>query len=160
LGFSSLDLSAQVRHAGKVLVMYEIPTIGQHEATAAIEFIVAEVAKRDKAAVIVVADAYGELVALLRMDRASLASITIAQHKAFTAAREGKPSKDIGLAARNPENGFDIAYLGDSRFTGFGGGIPVIVDGQCLGAIAISGLPEAEDIEICALAVADLFARL
>ncbi len=140
--------------------MYDIRTIGQREATQALQFIANELTNRNKVAVIAVADAYGELIALLRMDRASLASITIAQNKAFTAAREGKPSKDIGRAARHPEGGFDIAYLGDIRFTGFGGGLPVIVDGQCLGAVAISGLPEAEDIEICALAVADLLVRL
>jgi glc operon protein GlcG len=143
-------------NVGRVRFMYDIRTIGQREATNAIDFIAVEVTKRNKAAVIAVADAYGELIALLRMDGASLASITIVQHKAFTAAREGKPSKEIGRAIRHPESGFDIAYFGDARFTGFGGGIPVIVDGHCLGAVAVSGLPEAEDIEICALAVENL----
>jgi glc operon protein GlcG len=140
--------------------VYQIRTIGQREATLALQFIVNELTDREKVAVIAVADAYGELLAFLRMDGASLASITIAQHKAFTAAREGKPSKDIGRAIRDPENGFDIAYFGDARFTGFGGGLPVIVDGKCVGAVAISGLPEAEDIEICALAIADLQTKI
>jgi glc operon protein GlcG len=136
--------------------MYDIRTIGQQEAMRAIEFITAEVAQRNKAAVIAVADAYGEIIALLRMDRASLASVTIAQHKAFTAAREGKPSKELGTAIRDPLSGFDIAYFGDARFTGFGGGLPVVIDGKCIGAVAISGLPEAEDIEICTMAIQEL----
>ena len=140
--------------------MYEIRTIGQPEASRAIEFIIAEATKRDKAAVIAVADAYGEIIAVMRMDRGSLASIKIAQHKAFTAAREGKPSKEIGNAARSADSGFDIAYLADERFTGFGGGIPVMVDGRCAGAIAISGLPEAEDIEICQMAVDEVLKHL
>jgi glc operon protein GlcG len=140
--------------------MYEIKTVGQVEASWAIEFIVAEVTSRNKAAVVAVADAYGETIAVLRMDRAPLASITIAQNKAFTAAREGRTSKSIGQAIRHPENGFDVAYLGDDRFTGFGGGVPVLFDGQCVGAVAISGLPEAEDIEICTLAVAELTKRI
>lgn len=134
--------------------MQQILTIGQPEAMRAIEVITAELTRRNQAAVIAVADAYGELIALLRTDGASLASVTIAQNKAFTAARTGGPSKDVGTRVRDPHDGHDIAYFGDRRFIGWGGGLPVIVDGACCGAIAISGLPEADDMEICALAVA------
>ena len=35
----------------------------------------------------------------------------------------------------------------------WGGGVPVMKDGQCIGAIAVSGLPEAEDMEIVELGV-------
>lgn len=129
--------------------MHEIRTIGQREALFAIDAITTEVEARGKAAVIAVADAYGEIIAMLRMDGASLTSGIIAQKKAFTAAREGKSSKAIGERIRDPERGHDVAYFGDDRYIGWGGGIPVIVNGACCGAVAISGLPEAEDIEIC-----------
>jgi glc operon protein GlcG len=134
--------------------MHQLTTIGHIEAQRAIAVISDEVARRGKAAVIAVADVYGEVIAVLRMDHASLASFRIAQHKAFTAAREGRPSKDIGAMIRHPEHGFDIAYFGDDRYIGWGGGLPVMVDGRCAGAVAVSGLPEAEDIEVCALGVA------
>lgn len=134
--------------------MHQLTTIGHADAQRAIEVIATEVAARGKAAVIAVADPYGELVAFLRMDHASLASVRIAQHKAFTAARLGMPSKSVGDRIRDPELGHDIAFLADDRYTGFGGGLPVIIDGRCIGAVAVSGLPEADDIEVCALGIA------
>jgi glc operon protein GlcG len=127
-------------------------TLSYADAQEIIESISAEVAKRGKAAVIVVADAHGELLALARMDGAPLSSIAIATNKAWTAARERKPSKDIGTAARDRDKGFDIGYFGDPKFTGWGGGVPVWKDGKVAGAIAVSGLPQEEDIELATAA--------
>jgi glc operon protein GlcG len=118
------------------------------EARRALEAIHSEVLRRGKAAVIAVCDAHGDLIAFARMDGAPLSSITIAMNKAYSAARERKPTKEIGNAARNPEKGFDIGYFGDPRFTGWGGGIPIWKDGRVAGALAVSGLPQAEDIEL------------
>ena len=56
-----------------------------------IDAIEAELLKRKKAAVIAVSDNQGELIALLRMDWASVSSVVIATNKAWTAAREGNP---------------------------------------------------------------------
>lgn len=122
------------------------------EARRALDALIAEIRKRGKAGVIVVADPHGELIALARMDGAPFSSITIAMNKAHTAARERKPSKEVGIASRHPEKGFDIGYFGDPKFTGWGGGVPVIKDGRVVGAIAISGLPQAEDMELAAFA--------
>lgn len=140
--------------------MHDIRTIGHHEATLAIELITAEAGRRGAAAVIAVADAFGEIIAVLRMDGASLSSFTIAQHKAFTAAREGQPSSAVGARIRHPEHGYDIAFHGDPRYVGWGGGIPVIIDGACVGAVAVSGLPEAEDVELAERAVAAMLASI
>ena len=68
--------------------------------------------------------------ALLRLDGAPLQSVTVAMNKAYTAAREGKPSSEIGAKMRDPQKGYSIAYFGDPRYTGFPGGVPVIVNGQ------------------------------
>ncbi len=136
--------------------MYQITTLGHADARRAIDAIAAELERRGKAAVVVVADSHGELIALLRADGAPLPSILIAQNKAWTAARERKPSGEIGRKSRDPERGFDMAYFGDPRYIGWGGGLPVIVDGQVIGAVAVSGLPEAEDIELARLGVAAL----
>jgi glc operon protein GlcG len=121
------------------------------EARRAIDALIQEVQNRGKAGVIVVVDPHGELIALARMDGAPLSSITIATNKAYSAARERKPSKEIGLAARLPEKGFDIGFFGDPKFTGWGGGVPVWKLGKVIGAIAISGLPQTEDMELAAL---------
>ncbi len=127
------------------------PAIEYGEARRAIDAIVAEAAKRGKAGVVVVADAHGELIAIARMDGAPLASLAIAASKAWTAARERKTSKEVGDAARDPVKGFDIAYFGDPKFTGWGGGVPVWKDGKVIGSVAVSGLPQVEDMELAAM---------
>ncbi len=104
-----------------------------------------------RAGVIAVADPHGELIALLRMDGAPLASITIAINKAFTAAREGKPTMDIG--AKFKDKGYDFMWFGDGRYVGWGGGVPVLADGRCVGAVAVSGLTQQEDHEIAGIGV-------
>jgi glc operon protein GlcG len=133
--------------------MNTISTLGHTEAQRAIAAMQTEIERRGKAAVIVVADPYGELIALLRMDGAPLPSITIAMNKAYTAARKGEPTYELGRKVRDPEKGFDIAYYGDPRFVGWGGGLPVKVNGQVVGAVAVSGLPEAEDMEVAMVGV-------
>ena len=129
-------------------------TIEYAEARRALDAIYDEASRRGKAGVIAVCDAHGDLIAFARMDGAPLSSITIAMNKAYSAARERKPSKDIGAAARNPEKGFQIGYFGDPRFTGWGGGVPVWRTGRVIGAVAVSGLPESEDIELAEMAAA------
>ena len=133
--------------------MQKTTSLGMAEAQKAIEIIQTEMLKRGKAAVIAVADAHGELVALLRVDGAPFTSIQIATNKAYTAARERKPSREIGQASRDPEKGFDIAYYGDPKILGWGGGLPVVLKGTVVGAVAVSGLPEAEDIELAQMGV-------
>jgi glc operon protein GlcG len=128
--------------------MNPIPSLGHVEAQQAIEAIKNEALKRGKAVVMTVADAHGELIALLRMDGASLTSIQIATNKAYTAARAGQPSHNIGQAARHPQDGFDISYYGDPKIMGWPGGMPVIVDGAVVGGIGVSGLAGSEDLEL------------
>lgn len=132
--------------------------LGYEDARRALDAISTELMRRGLAAVITVADDHGELIALMRMDGAPLSSIVIAANKAWTAARERRPSFEIGRAVRNPETGFDIAYYGDQRYLGWGGGLPVVIGGAVVGAIAVSGAPEAVDVELAALGVAAIVA--
>ena len=98
-----------------------------------------------------VADSQGELIAFARMDGAPISSIRIAANKAWTAARERKPTKEIGEKVRHPEKGHDVAYYGDPKFVGWGGGIPVWKNGEVVGAVAVSGLSSNEDISLASL---------
>lgn len=134
--------------------MQHQPTLDHRDADIAIHAIIAEMTKRNVLGVVAVADMHGELIALMRMSGAQLQSGTIATNKAFTAARACKPTRDIGRKIRSADQGFDIAYYGDARFIGWGGGMPVIVGGQCVGAVAVSGLSEDEDIELASLGIA------
>ncbi|MCO6451518.1 MAG: heme-binding protein [Caldilineales bacterium] len=134
--------------------MRTITHLGLADAQRALSAIQEELAARDKSAVIAVADAHGELIALQRSDGAPLASIVIAANKAWTAARERKPTREIGQSARHPQEGFDMAYYGDRRYIGWGGGVPVVVEGTVVGAVAVSGLSEAEDMELAKMGIA------
>ena len=90
---------------------------------------------------------------LARMDGAPISSIRIAANKAWTAARERKSTQEIGEKARHPEKGHDIAYYGDPKFVGWGGGVPVWQDGQVVGAVAVSGLSSSEDVALATLGI-------
>jgi glc operon protein GlcG len=134
--------------------MLDESTIDYADAKRAVDTIADEVLRRGKAAVIAVADSHGELIAFARLDGAPLSSIPIAINKAWTAARERKATKEIGEAARDPVKGFDIAYFGDPRFVGWGGGVPVWKGGEVVGSVAVSGLAQAEDIELATMGAA------
>lgn len=139
--------------------MRTVPNISHSEAKQAVDLILEKATLMQKAVVVAVADSHGELLHLARMDRAPLSSILIAMNKAWTAARERKATKEIGEKVRHPEKGHDIAYYGDPRFVGWGGGIPVWHDGEVIGAVAVSGLSSAEDVELATLGVALIAGR-
>ena len=139
--------------------MHSLPTLGHDDAHHAIEAIRKAGVARKQPVVIAVADSHGEPIALLRMDGAAYSSVNVVLNKAFTAARLKRPTSLIGRNVRHPETGFDISFYGDPRYVGFGGGLPVIVDGQTLGAVAVSGLTQAEDEELAALGIDAILAH-
>ena len=133
--------------------MRAIPTIDYSEAEKAISLIVQKAGEMQKAVAIAVVDSHGELIAFARMDGVPLPSTTIAMNKAWTAARAGKPTQEIGEKVRHPEKGHDISYYGDPRYVGWGGGIPVRKKGEVAGAVAVSGLSSIEDAALAKLGV-------
>jgi glc operon protein GlcG len=96
-------------------------------------------------------DAHGELVAFLRTEGCPLPSIKIAIQKAFTSARERSESRALGDKAR--EENFPLTNFGELGYVGWGGGVPIVVDGEVIGALGISGLPETEDMKLARWAV-------
>ena len=128
--------------------MKTIPVLDYEDAKRIVEAIYQKALDLEKAAVIAVCDAHGELLALARMDGAPLSSVRVATNKAWTAARERKPTKDIGDKVRHPEKGFDIAYYGDDRFVGWGGGLPIRKNEHVVGGIGVSGLSSSEDVAL------------
>lgn len=124
--------------------MYQTYNLSHSEALKIIAAIQAELEKQNKAAAIAIADAHGELIAFLRLDGCRLPSLNIAINKAFTAAREQAESKVVGQRSR--EEGFPMTNFGDLRYTAWGGGVPLIYQGKVIGAIGVSGIPEAEDM--------------
>jgi glc operon protein GlcG len=114
-------------------------------------------AEADKKAIaIAVSDSHGELIAFLRMDGCRLPPVQIAVNKAFTAARECQPSGTVGESSR--ARPFPMTNFGDPRYTGWAGGVPLIVEGRVVGAVGVSRLDEKTDAELAAYA-ADLVTR-
>jgi glc operon protein GlcG len=123
--------------------MYQIYQLSHKDAQQIITVIAARLEQEAKGAAVAVTDNHGELMAFLRTDGCPLASILIAINKAFTASRERKESFAVGEASRN-EN-FPMTNFGDPRYTAWGGGVPIVHNGVVIGAVGVSGLPEAED---------------
>lgn len=123
--------------------------VSHDEAMRIVQRLRIELEQDGRGAAVAVVDDHGELLAFLRTDGCPLPSINNAIHKAYTAAREGKESAAVGRASR--EEGFPITNFGDLRYTGWGGGVPVAVQGQIIGAVGVSGLPEADDVVLARL---------
>ena len=113
----------------------------------------AEASKRGWALNIAVVDSGANLVAFLRMDGAQLASISIAEHKARTAAKFRRPTKAFEDAIQKSDYKY-VMTLDDviaSR-----GGIPLTEDGKIIGAIGCSGGTGSQDELACTAAAATL----
>lgn len=103
--------------------------------------------------VIAVVDAGGNLMALARLDGTFAAGANISIGKARTAVLFQKPTKvfeDIINKGRTA-----MAALPDSFFTPLQGGIPVVVDGQIIGGVGVSGASSAAQDEELAIAGAE-----
>jgi glc operon protein GlcG len=129
--------------------MRQIHVLSHSDAMRVIDAVRTVLEKDGRGAAVAVVDAHGELMAFLRTDGCPLASINNAIHKGFTAARERKESGAVGQASR--EENFPITNFGDLRYIGWGGGVPLVHQGQVVGGVGVSGLPEAEDVELARL---------
>jgi glc operon protein GlcG len=132
--------------------------LGEEEARIAIDTAVSELRRRGKTGSIAVGDRHGEVIALWRMNGASLPSAVIAADKVFTSSRVRRKSGDTGRDTF-ADNAL-MSYHGSSRYVGWDGGAPVMVDGQCVGSVAISGLKGEEDLEIAEIAIAAILNSL
>lgn len=129
--------------------MHQRNMLSHTDAARIIGAIQQELERRGLGAAIAVVDAHGELLAFLRTDGCKLPSITIAINKAFTAARERRPTAEIGAESRGAP--FPMTNFGDPRYTAWGGGIPIVFQDEVIGAVGVSGLTEEEDIALAQL---------
>jgi uncharacterized protein GlcG (DUF336 family) len=113
----------------------------------------AEAKANNWAVTIALADAGGHLLALQRLDGAAAISSHIAPAKAKTAAlgqRESKVYEDV-------INGGRYSFLSAPLLEGMlEGGVPIMKDGQCLGAVGVSGVKSNEDAQIAKAGIAAL----
>jgi uncharacterized protein GlcG (DUF336 family) len=88
---------------------------------------------------IAVADAGGNLVAHVRMDKAWLGSIDISQKKAYTARAFDISTKDLAGHSQSGGQFFGIHASNNGKIMIFAGGIPLKKNGEVVGAIGVSG---------------------
>ncbi|HEV7878490.1 heme-binding protein [Bradyrhizobium sp.] len=99
---------------------------------------------------VAILDDGGNLKAFSRMDGAPILSIEIAQNKAYTALF-GVPTQDFfNFIQRDPSLLAGIPTL--ARVAAYGGGFPIKVDGEIVGAIGVSGAPMVQNDVDCARA--------
>jgi glc operon protein GlcG len=102
---------------------------------------------------IAIVDDGGHLLWLQRLDGAAAISAHIAPAKAHTAAlgrRESKIYEDV-------INGGRTSFLSAPLLHGMlEGGVPILKDGQCLGAVGVSGVKSTEDAQIARAGIAAL----
>lgn len=101
-------------------------------------------------AVIAVVDDGGNLMALERLDGTFAAGATISIGKARTAALFRKPTRVFEEIIKNGRTA--MVALPDTFFTPLQGGVPIIVDGQIIGAVGVSGAASAQQDEELAIA--------
>lgn len=111
----------------------------------------AEALKNQWAVTIAVVDEGGHLLHLQRLDGAAPVTAHIAPAKAHTAAigrRESKVFEEV-------INGGRISFLSAPDLKGMlEGGVPIMRDGQCLGAVGVSGVKSPEDAQIARAGIA------
>jgi uncharacterized protein GlcG (DUF336 family) len=99
---------------------------------------------------VAILDDGGNLKAFSRMDGAPILSIEIAQNKAYTALF-GFPTQDFfNFIQNDPSLLAGIPTL--ARVAAYGGGLPINVDGEIVGAIGVSGAPTVQNDIDCARA--------
>lgn len=97
---------------------------------------------------VAVVDAGGNLVAHVRMDGAWIGSIDISINKAFTARAFDLATKDLAGNAQSGDQFFGIHASNGGRIMIFAGGIPILRDGQVVGAVGVSGGSGEQDQEV------------
>lgn len=113
----------------------------------------AEALKNNWAVTIAIVDEGGNLLWLKRLDGAAPISAHIGPSKARTAAlgrRESKVYEEV-------INGGRMSFLSAPNLEGMlEGGVPILVEGNCVGAVGVSGVKSTEDAQIAKAGIAAL----
>jgi len=100
---------------------------------------------------VAVVDRGGNLMVFERMDGAKLHSQFTAIQKAYTAVSTSFPTGHLPF-----ELGVGIALGSGDRFATIAGGLPIVMDGEIIGAIGVGSGTDEEDIEVAEAGIAAL----
>jgi uncharacterized protein GlcG (DUF336 family) len=131
-------------------------TLTLEAASAVVEAAKAQAESLGKPMIIAVTDEAGTLLAFARMDNAPILSVDIAIDKAYTSATFGIPTHVWHDFIKDDPPLRDGAPTGIKRLIVFGGGYPITVDGQVVGAVGVSGGHYSEDQKVAEAGLAAL----
>ncbi len=115
------------------------------EAKKLIALVEKEAARMGVDAVIAVADAKGCPIAVHCMDHAYIGSFDVALNKTYTSIAFKMSTEALGRLAAPGEELYGIQFTNQGKIVIFGGGEPLLYDGEIVGAIGVSGGTAAQD---------------
>ncbi len=95
--------------------------------------------------VFAVVDLGGNLILLHRMDGALLASLDIATNKAFTSVSLKIPTHEVAELVKPGSDLYGLQWTNENKIVPFGGGYPLKINNEIIGAIGVSGGSVEED---------------
>jgi uncharacterized protein GlcG (DUF336 family) len=137
----------------------QIQQLTYEEARAVVEAALAKAAEIGSPSSVAVLDGGRELLAFARMDDVLLASAEISQNKAYTARCMNMPTADIGplTGEGGPFRGLEQAH--GRPMISFGGGLPLKIGDEIVGAVGVAGGSGEQDVEIATAGAAALEGR-
>jgi glc operon protein GlcG len=127
-----------------VIVMNNTPSLTLDDAKSIAAAAEAEATRNDWAVVIAIVDAGGHLIHLLRRDNTQFGSIEVAIQKARAAVAFRRPTKVWDQHVGEGR----LRYLGLPGTLPIEGGLPVVVQGEFIGAVGVSGVRSDEDAQV------------
>ncbi|GEK91889.1 GlcG/HbpS family heme-binding protein [Alkalibacterium kapii] len=98
-------------------------------------------------------DTGGNQMLMHRMEKALFTSVEIAVNKAFTSAALGIGTDEVAPLVQPGESLYGLQLSNDCKIVPFGGGFPIIVNNEVVGAIGVSGGAVEEDMAIASYAL-------
>lgn len=133
--------------------MFTKPALNHHDVTTILNAAREEALRNHWAVSIAVVDDGGHLLGMFRLDGAAPMSSHIAPAKAHTAALGRKET----LVYEEMINKGRNSFLSVPTIQGMlEGGVPIVVEGQVVGAVGVSGVKSAEDAQIAKAGIAAL----
>src|ERR1700693_4839321 len=105
---------------------------------------------------VAIVDAGGHVILVERMDGGRFHTVHSCTTKAVCAASNRRPTTAQGAAGQDLDESHAIGLAlaaGPERWTAMEGGVPVLVDGQCIGGVGVSGGDWETDLRIAKAAV-------
>lgn len=122
-------------------ITYEKPLDGKFDmkqAQALCETVIQKAREMNVKVVCAVCDSGGNLMTMLRDDDAFIASINVAQNKAYTSVSLKMPTSNLAELSRPGDSLYGIQHQ-DHRLVMFGGGIPLVRNDVIVGGFGVSG---------------------